>query len=65
MICNIREVKSRGAEVIGVANSTSNTLFLDRYIEISANSDSGNSISNFLLRILQISNRIVPVLGAN
>ena len=54
MFCRTSIISSSN-KLTPALNSTSNTLFLDRYIEISANSDSGNSISNFLLRILQIS----------
>lgn len=49
MISNIREVKSRGAEIIGVAYE---------------NQDLDLSIFDEVIRIPQISKRIAPVLGA-
>ena len=49
MISNIREVKSRGAEIIGIAYE---------------GQESDSSIFDEIIRIPQISTRIAPVLGA-
>ena len=49
MICNIREVKSRGAEIIGIAYE---------------NQEVDLSVFDEIIRIPQISTRIAPILGA-